>query len=293
MDCKFCKNTFKTTSILNNHMRTAVYCLDIQNKKNNEFSCSYCEKVFTTKNKMNLHENKCKDTYGAVNQMIIDLNQEIALLKQRLEDNKSQLRNKDDQIKELQNQLASIARTAASKSTHIHNNNQRINNIINNLIPITDDHLKEQAQFLTLEHIKNGPSGYARYALDYPLKDRVFCPDFSRKKINYKDSEGNLVNDLEMKKLCEKLFKSIEEQNNILTGEYLKELQEKLNELNNNPNNEMNEDEVLDFQQRSDDIIDYFFKYQRQMKEVRKASIGENSEIVQEFVKDVCSKTAS
>jgi hypothetical protein len=283
MNCEFCNSIFKTVSNLNNHKKNAKYCLELQNKKNqSNFICNYCSKNFTSKYTLNNHEKKCMESYIPIE----SYKQENLFLRQQIKD-------KDEQIKELQNQLASIARTAASKPIHIQNNNQRINNIINNLLPITDDHLKEQAQFLTLDHIKNGASGYAKYALDYPLKDRVFCPDFSRKKINYKDSEGNLVNDPEMKKLCEKLFNSIDEQNTILTNEYIIELQDKLNELNNDPNNEMDEDEALVFQQKSDDILNYFFKYRNQMNEIKKAAKGESTDIVNEFVKDVCAKVTT
>ena len=64
---------------------------------------------------------------------------------------------------------------------------------INNMLPITDDYLKEQAKYLTLEHVKNGADGYAKYALDYPLKDRIICTDLSRKKGKYKAATVDLV----------------------------------------------------------------------------------------------------
>ena len=79
-------------------------------------------------------------------------------------------------------------------------NQQRYNTIINNLTPITEDHLKEQAQFLTIDHVKNGVDGYVKYALDYPLKDKIVCTDFSRRKIKYKDEEGNIIEDPDWKK---------------------------------------------------------------------------------------------
>ena len=291
MECEFCKKTFKTVSILNNHKKTARYCLDIQNKKNNEFSCSYCDKLLTTKNKLIIHENRCKEK-----NMYVSI-ESYKSLENQLKDKENQLKDTieryESQIKELQNQLASIARSAASKPTHIQNNNNRINNIINNLLPITDDHLKEQAQFLTIEHIKKGASGYARYALDYPLKDRIYCSDFARKKVNYKDSEGNMVSDPEMNKLCDKIFDSIEERNTILTMQYIDELKDMLNTLNNNPNNSMNKEEALLFEEQSNKILEYFFKCKEQMKDISKAVKGEMNDLVQEFVKDICLQTTT
>jgi len=290
MNCEFCNNQFSTLSALNNHKNTAKYCLIIQNKDpKSNFKCRYCDKKFTSKYGMSNHQNNCKESYILVE----PLKNENMLLKQRLEDKEKQFQDTigkyENQIKELQNQLSNIAHTAALKPTHVQNN-QKINTVINNLIPITDDHLKEQAQFLTLDHIKNGPSGYAKYALDYPLKDRITCPDFSRRKINYKDSEGNLVTDPEMKKLCGKLFKSIEEQNSILSKEYINELQDRMTELNSNSSNNMDIDETTEFQKKWEEILSFLVKCQDQMFEVKKVAKGENSNIINDFVKDVCAK---
>jgi hypothetical protein len=47
--------------------------------------------------------------------------------------------------------------------------------------------------------------------LEYPLKDKIVCTDFSRRKLKYKDENGNLIEDPEMIKLSQKLFKAIEE----------------------------------------------------------------------------------
>jgi hypothetical protein len=212
------------------------------------------------------------------------------VLEEKLVEKEKIIEQKNIQIKDLQDQLASIARSAASRPTHVQNNNQRINTIVNNLIPITDDHLREQAQYLTLDHIKKGASGYAEYALEYPLKDRILCTDFSRRKINYKDTEGNIVNDPEMSKLSIKLFKSIDEENTRLTEEYLEELKNKINVLNNSPNNNMNEEEAREFENQSEAIIDTFFKYSGQTKEIKKALSGEKTDILNDFVKDVCLK---
>ena len=47
--------------------------------------------------------------------------------------------------------------------------------------------------------------------MEYPLKDKIVCTDFSRRKLKYKDENGNLIEDPEMIKLSQKLFKAIEE----------------------------------------------------------------------------------
>ena len=221
MNCEFCNKTFKNISSLNNHIKTAKYCLKIQGKDINIFTCEFCKKEFTKKDHYKEHNLICKnkkDNY-------------IEILEEKCNNYEKLQLEKDKQIEKLQSELVSIAITAASKPINIQNNqhNQRINNTINNLIPITDDHFKDQVQYLTLEHIKNGANGYVQYALEFPLKDRITCTDFSRRKIKYKDSEGNLVDDPEMTKLSQKFFRAIEEKNSILINEYLNDIQNKFN----------------------------------------------------------------
>jgi hypothetical protein len=217
----------------------------------------------------------------------------FGLLEIKIIEKDQKIKELQEQVEKLQNELANIAKTAASKPTHIQNNNQRINNTINNLIPITDDHFKDQVQYLTLDHIKNGTNGYVQYALEFPLKDRITCTDFSRRKIKYKDSEGNLVDDPEMSKLSQKFFRAIEEKNSILINEYLSEIQNQFNILNSNPNNEMNDDETKDFDIRSDALIEEVFKAKAQKREISEAANGKKPDIYHEFVKDICSKTVN
>ena len=63
-------------------------------------------------------------------------------------------------------------------------------------------HFLECSTNLTLEHIKKEPRGYAEYALEYPLRDRVVCVDYARRKIKFKDSNGNVITDPEMNRLA-------------------------------------------------------------------------------------------
>ena len=284
MECHYCKNKFTTSKILTTHQKTAKYCIKIQGIKGLTFECDFCKKNFTQKVDLERHYTICKNkkTKNIENEYIYKLKEKDRLIKEQKE-----------QIKELQKQLANIALCASTKPTHIHQNNQRINQVINNLIPITDEHLKEQSEFLTIDHIKNGVNGYVQYALDYPLKDRIVCTDFSRRKIKYKDSEGNLIDDPEMTKVTQKLFKAIEEKNSILVDEYIKELQDKYNILIKNPNNDMNDDEMKEFDYNGNIILAETFKATSQKREIKEVANGQKPEIYYDFIKDVCSKTVS
>lgn len=84
-------------------------------------------------------------------------------------------------------------------------------------MPITDEHLQEHINNLNPIHVQNGASGYAKYALEFPLKDMIVCTDFQRRNCKYKDENGNVVSDPEITK---RLFSAIKERNEELINEY-------------------------------------------------------------------------
>ena len=293
MECQYCFNKFKTLSNLNYHINNARYCIENRNKNEKQkdtFKCNKCEKSFTTKQAKQKHETKCSSSKVEEENKL-----EFRLLQQRLEDKNKYIERLESEVKNLQNQLERIAIKAIVKpdtviNTHLTNNQNRINQVVNNLMPITDDHLKEQTQFLTLEHIKNGVNGYVQYALDYPLKNRIACTDYSRRKIKYKDENGEVIDDPEMAKLCQKLFQAINQRNSLLIDEYIKELSDKFNITLNNPN-QLTEEECDIFIADGDKLIDELFKVKSQKREITEAANGVKTEIFHDFVKDICSKT--
>lgn len=300
MNCEHCNNTFKNISVLNTHKKTAKYCLILQNKNNTEFTCLKCKKQFSTKNRLLTHNEICEKKEISIS--IEQYKKENEFLREQLKEKdiqfKEQLKEKDLQIKELQNQLANIAMSAVNKPINIQNikhntNTQRINNTINNLIPITENYLKEQAEFLTLEHVKNGINGYVQYALDYPLKDRIVCTDFSRRKIKYKDENGDLIDDPEMVILTQKLFKAIEDKNDILISQYIKELHEKYKVLIMEPNNEMNDEESFQYANKLEMITNELFRIKNQNKNIKDIANGNKNDIYYKLVKDICMKTVN
>lgn len=291
--CQFCNKMFSNNSNLKMHIKNAKYCIKLRGSDVKNYVCSFCNKELSSKHILESHLSICntkKDTE------INNLKNEIDILKDQVkEKNILEITNNElkTQIKELQEQIERLATTAINRPTHIsQNNNQRINNIINNLNPITDDHLREQSQYLTLDHIKNGVNGYVQYALDYPLKDRVICTDFSRRKVKYKNEEGKLVDDPEMVKLSQKLFQAIEEKNAILVSEYTKELHDKYNISIMEPNNEMENAESEYFYANLELITEQLMKIKTQKREVDEIAKGNKNEIYYEFIKDICSKTA-
>ena len=271
--CEHCNKEFKNTYVLKNHMKTAKYCLEIQGLiLNNNYKCNFCNKNYTQKKDLDRHLSNC------IKKIILEKDKIIT--------------EKDARIKELQDQLIDIIKNRPPTTINNNNNstNQRINNIINNLQPITDDHLVEQSQYLTLDHIKDGVEGYVKYALEYPFKDRIVCVDYSRKKIKYKDQDENIIDDPEMVKLSQKFFKAIEGKNTEIINNQLEILYEQLNELQNDPNNDMNEDETILFQNNSEKLTNKIFAFRDNRIDVMDASKGKRSEICNDFIKNICSK---
>lgn len=305
--CDVCSTVFKSKSNLYNHKRTAKYCLKLQDKQNDKFSCEYCEKFFTTKHSLDIHCLNCNvkkeleiretnDNYK--NQLREQKERYELLLKEQETKYEIKLREQEEKyemkMKDLQNQIKELASLAISKPTHVHNknqNNNQINQVINNLTPITDQHLKEQAEFLTIDHIKNGVNGYVQYALEYPLKDKIICTDYSRRKVKYKDEQGKITDDPEMVTLSQKLFKAIDEKNSYLINEYIKELQIKYNLVITDPNNDMNEEEVKEFDVKLNTLLEELFKIKGQRKDVYDISNGNKNETYYEFIKNICAKT--
>ena len=74
--------------------------------------------------------------------------------------------------------------------------NIQINNYIKNMQPLLETDIKNNVQYLTLDHHVKGAEGYAEYALEFPFKDKIVCVDTTRNKIKYKNEEGDVIEDV-------------------------------------------------------------------------------------------------
>ena len=64
IECQHCGNTFSSKYGLENHMKTARYCLQKRGKKITveEYVCSKCPKTFTSKRWLLSHQDKCGES---------------------------------------------------------------------------------------------------------------------------------------------------------------------------------------------------------------------------------------
>jgi len=288
MKCQFCNNNFSSTASLSHHQKTAKYCLKKRGKISKKYTCEYCHKIYSTKQNMNIHITNCEHYH----KYKIEYEYELKLksYKEKLDQQEKQIMEQKQHIRDLEAKMENIAIQAIKRPTTTTTNTITDNRIqtINNLLPITDEHLREQAQFLTLDHIKEGPTGYARYAVEYPLKDRVLCVDFSRRKIKYKNKDGQVVTDPEMTVLSKKLFSAIDKTNTELIQEYCHELHER---IYGRSDDELTEDEATQFQEETDalqNIITDCYSLRRQSREI---ADGKKPDMYHSFIKGVCSHT--
>ena len=314
MQCEYCEKVLKTSSSLKLHQKTTKYCLVKQNKVvENEFSCFACGVGFTLKSSLHSHLKICKEntpekelrreyerrekeiisTYDKKleennienNKKMSDKDKIISEQKNIIKELQTEYkRHMEMQNKDLQDRMQSMAEKAIDKPSTVNQNT--INQIINNLLPITTEHLNNQAQYLTIDHVKNGAVGYAKYALEHPLKDWLVCTDTSRKKGKYKDSDGNIVSDPEMSSITKKLFLAIKDRNSELITEYANDLKVKLDSFGSD-NNEMTNEETVEITGMTDDLIDLVTAVFSQKRQSNEISDGLKPELFHQFVKEI------
>lgn len=271
--CTYCNNEFKTKCALTRHQQTAKYCLKLRGESASEsYTCKVCKRNFTRKNGYEQHIAKCKHV-----KRIDILESENKKLEAKVNTLEALLSDYKERITELQNTIERVAIKGVEKSTT--NNTQTIN-----LIPLTEEHMKNCAQYLTLDHIKQGAEGYAKYALEYPFKDRVQCVDKSRCKIKYKIEEGHVVTDHMMSKLAPKFFKCIEAHNDQLIDEFIEEIKMEIEAcLESKLKTKWEEEDRDDKLDKMNEMISMLYEYKGGVKR----SIEQDDRMKSDFVNRV------
>jgi hypothetical protein len=265
MECEHCKKVLSSKYAVAYHMKTAKYCLELRGvNQPDQFVCVHCTKILTTSQRLSSHLLACPKK--VTHMMKLQHKKELDEKDETIKELKQEYEKK---IATLQDKLENIAIKAATKPTTTTKN--KVNNYIQNMQPITDQLFTDNLPNLTIEHVKRGAEGYAQYALEYPLKDRVACVDYSRRKVKYKDHDGNIITDPDMTSLTSKFFKSISERNKDLFKECAREFKEKCDS----------------------DSFDKMALLAETLAGVNESATGSTSEFSHEFVKEVCKATVS
>ena len=250
--CEFCNTLFSKKYSMYKHQRTARYCLALQDKPLEKYNCISCNKFYSRRDALLRHQKECeKDLKNS--------NQDELLLKV--------IDKYGEMVKDLQKQISDLAINRQAS-----NSNNR-NMVMNNLQPITDANLQEHLEHLSLDFIKLGAKGYADFAGNYPLKDKVICTDKARKKLKYKNEEGLLTDD--GRTLAQRFFQAISERNStILNQAYANLHHERQGIVADNRAGEVDVTEILTKATALQDIL---------IKSERVAR-GEDDDFAQEFL---------
>ena len=232
MDCQYCKKTFSSKSSLNNHQKTAKYCIQLQgveNKSENKFICNDCSKIFYQKQHLLTHLQSCKekefqDKSGKQQKEFEDKlrkqekefedklrdkmrekEQYIIKLITQNENYKEQLEKQQEQIKDLQDKLDKIANKAIDKPTTTTNNTINNKFELNTFPSQKEIDRKIESQFND-KYILDGMKGIAQFVYDHIVKLEdgsmaYACYDTSRQMFKYKDENGNEIKDPKAVKL--------------------------------------------------------------------------------------------
>jgi len=236
-------------------------------------------KIYTQKICLERHMLSCKYRQ---NNIELEKKDEIIFMQNKTIESQSK------KITELEGRLENIAIKGVEKPTTSTSNTQNIN-----LLPLTEKHMKTCASNLTLDHIREGALGYAKYALEYPFKDRLVCVDYARKKIKYKNSDGDYVVDPYMTKMAPKFFKSISSQNNQLINECISEIRAQIEELINSADDTEGGWDVEDFESEQSRLHAFLGILLSAKRNVKEASKNQDNELSDNFVRHVVNTIVS
>ena len=281
--CEFCNNTFQNISILNHHQKNAKYCLKIQSKEvKPSFQCQFCTKTLSSKQSLDRHLKVCS-IKNTVCQEVESPQNILEKYNMKCRENveiRQQMIKYQQEIQRLQTKIEEIAMQTKQNITI----NNKINQQVIQLNPITDQYLSEQAQNFTISHFKNGLDGISEYAIEYPLKNAITCSDQNRQQFNWRDGDnGNhVICDSKMYHLTRKLGKSLQEKSETLLTEVITEVEEKYNDLisQHTQNNETIEVEY--YQEKLVDLKKLYMDYK---DNITKLADGDLGNVIQKFSK--------
>ena len=228
-ECNFCKRSYATKGSLNNHQRTAKYCIKIQqslSEKNSDeieyksFDCKYCKKTFSSNFNLNKHIKLCPSYYLTLisnkdneietkDNEIKELQLKIASLEQQVMTIKLETENRmlREQSERSATAVEEIAKQPRVQQT---NNNQKI--LITSNMDLSNEKMKDIIEnSFNANYMIQGQKGVAKFAYDTMLKDeegrlKYICTDPSRQIFQYKNGEGEIQKDVKAKKLTKALL---------------------------------------------------------------------------------------
>jgi hypothetical protein len=230
---------------LDNHQKSAKYCLSIQCKVSEKNKCDGCEKSFCNRTWLSQHQLSCTEYQISLKTYIfIKENNELKLhiesihkkevekesyYQEKLKDKDEKLKEKNDYIAKLEAKLEKFenavtnmaaatthaleAKTAKSSTTTNNNTTLNTNITVNNVLNLSEEHVKKVlSERLNYNVVYAGQAGLATFVVDNMLKDSAGkliyrCVDASRQMFEFVDENGETVRDMKAEKLTQSLLK--------------------------------------------------------------------------------------
>ena len=212
--CEYCNNIFPRKGSLKNHQKRAKYCILIQEEKQNERNVlsQTKDRIALYEEKVIIYDNTNRELKKQLRIQVKSYENKIASLKKCYEERlaiqresyEERLLHKSKQVETYQKHIFDLNKSG--RNININNTN---NTSIQNLQVLSAHCFQDGLEYLNVNHILGGAEGLARYALEYPLKDRVVCSDHARSTLKYKDVNGSVITDPGGKRLSNMLFDSM------------------------------------------------------------------------------------
>ena len=212
MECEYCKKSLKTKSSLNNHKKSAKYCLKIQGcEKNKDFICDSCGTGFTLKSTLIKHIKIC----GANTSHVKAIKNELVIYKHKVEILEQRVLDLENDKKTLHESYTDLANTLAKRSTTTTNNT--VNNLNLAVFNKTQADIKRIVdEKYDKEYLMEGQKGVARFTNSHVLNTTsddqtpmYLITDKTRCNGKYRVSENEVVTDNGMMGLTNKIHPSI------------------------------------------------------------------------------------
>lgn len=225
--CNYCQKKFYRNDILSKHKETCKY-KDISEYKSKydqaeinfiNLRQSYEELQIKHTNLLNDNEllnqkinetlienKKLKDQlngYKNIQENYNDLKLDYKYMINKYTDlvDKNSSTHKEN-IKSIENITTKALDKAGNKNIYTNKN------IYNQLLPLTDQYLKEQSKFLELKHVKGKAESLAYFANEYSFKDRIICTDVARRNFVFRDEKDNIIKDPKGVKITKKFIET-------------------------------------------------------------------------------------
>ena len=228
--CDFCKKILSSAKSLDNHQKSAKYCLTIQQKEVSEKNkCDGCYKNFCNRSWLNQHHLNCLDYQILVKtELLVNENNQLKIQIETLQQaEKDKLREKNEYIAKLEAKLEKFENAvtnmaaattlameakAARASSTTNNTTNNITVTTNNVLNLSQEHVnKLLSEQLDYNVVYAGQAGLAKFVVDKMLKNQAGkliyrCVDPSRQMFEFVDENGETVRDMKADKLIQSLL---------------------------------------------------------------------------------------